>query len=100
MVRKVFTVITLTLAILVFCLSIVLAVAMVLDYKTITNTPGTSGVDYLGFFIYPVFFGVLSLTGIGFSGICLMIAKNSLVRMIASILAVMFVVIIFCCLLY
>lgn len=99
MARKVFTVITLTLAILVLCILIVLAVAMVLDYKTITNTQGTSGIDYLHFLFYPVFFGALSLTGIAFSGICLMIAKNRTAKITACILTMIFVFIIFSCLL-
>ena len=91
MIRKIFAVITLILSILAFCTVIFLGAIMAQDYIKTSNTPGTSGVDYLHFALYPVFFGVVAVFGALNSGICLKITENKAAKIIALVLLSVFV---------
>ena len=63
-VKRVFSVITFVFSIMVFVSLAMLSIDMAKEYNYINSLPNTSGVDYLGFLFYRVFYCVAALPGI------------------------------------
>lgn len=87
-------------SIIAFCISILVLVAlgiltsdMIKEYNYISSLPSTSGVDYLGFLIYPVLYCGVAVLGIITTAVCLKIATGKVLKIICGILLAIFLVV-------
>jgi hypothetical protein len=82
MVKKVFSIITFVISILVLVALAVLAYDMVKEYNYVNSLPNTSGIDYLGFLFFRVFFCIIALPGIVSSAVSFKLSSNKTVKII------------------
>lgn len=52
----------------------------IMENERLNNTPGVSGVDYLGFYIYPMFVGLFSIIGVITSAISTKLFTNKVLK--------------------
>ena len=93
MVKKVFSIITLFFSFLVLVALAVLTYDMVKEYNYINNLPSASGVDYLDFVFYRMFYCVTALPGIISSAVSSKISSNKAMKIISFVLLAVFIII-------
>ena len=91
--RKIFSVLTLIVSILMVVAMIMLTVYIIGYYYAVRSNPHASGIDYLGFLIYPVYFLPIALVGAVASGICIKTLTNKTVKTIAYLLLFLFMIV-------
>ena len=93
MVRKVFTVISFVVSLLILIALVGLTVGVVEYYHHIRTSPNLSGIDYLGLLIYPVLYCFAAVPGLVSSVIAWRLAASKAVKIVSIVLLAIFAVV-------